>query len=170
MTSGQNGSFHFEFISASPEITRSFGRLLGENLCGGEVILLSGPLGAGKTTLVQGIALGLGITGGVKSPSFVLERDYRGRLNLRHFDFYRLSREETEEAGFLSEMDECCVTVVEWAERAGDMEGFTLKVKIGFLLGKAWADNLRRISVETPLFSWGKIVENSMTRAQNEGS
>ena len=80
--------------SRGPEDTRKVGRVIGRHLRGGEVILLKGPLGAGKTTLVQGIARGLGIEGPIQSPSFVLERIHRGRLWLRHLDLYRLTEPE----------------------------------------------------------------------------
>ena len=66
------------------------GRLLGESCHGGEVLLLEGDLGAGKTTLTQGVATGLGVTAPVISPTFILLREYEGRLPLYHFDFYRL--------------------------------------------------------------------------------
>jgi tRNA threonylcarbamoyladenosine biosynthesis protein TsaE len=66
------------------------GRLLGESCRGGEVLLLEGDLGAGKTTLTQGVAAGLGVTASVISPTFILLREYEGRLPLYHFDFYRL--------------------------------------------------------------------------------
>ena len=66
--------------SFSPEDTRAFGRMLGEALSGGEAILLEGPLGAGKTVLVQGIGLGIGYKGRVLSPSFVLERVRRMQI------------------------------------------------------------------------------------------
>jgi len=68
--------------SRGPDDTRKIGKAIGRRLMGGEVILLKGTLGAGKTTLVQGIARGLDIEGPVQSPSFVLERIHRGRLEL----------------------------------------------------------------------------------------
>ena len=66
------------------------GRLLGESCRGGEVLLLEGDLGTGKTTLTQGVAAGLGVTAPLVSPTFILLREYEGRLPLYHFDFYRL--------------------------------------------------------------------------------
>ena len=66
------------------------GRLLGEACRGGEVLLLEGDLGAGKTTLTQGVAAGLGVAAPLISPTFILLREYAGRLPLYHFDFYRL--------------------------------------------------------------------------------
>ena len=70
------------------------GQLLGEACRGGEVLLLEGDLGAGKTTLAQGVAAGLGVTAPVISPTFILLREYEGRLPLYHFDFYRLDDED----------------------------------------------------------------------------
>jgi tRNA threonylcarbamoyladenosine biosynthesis protein TsaE len=81
---------HYTLTTRSAEETRRVGRLLGESCRGGEVLLLEGDLGAGKTTLTQGVAAGLGVTASVISPTFILLREYEGRLPLYHFDFYRL--------------------------------------------------------------------------------
>lgn len=106
----------------SPEDTSAVGRRLGEACRGGEVILLEGDLGAGKTTLTQGIAAGLGVTGSVVSPTFIILREYSGRLPLYHFDFYRL--EGTGRAVDL-EFDEYLaaggVCVIEWASYAPEL-------------------------------------------------
>lgn len=78
------------------EATKSLGRTLGQSLLPGSVILLEGDLGAGKTTLVQGIGEGLGIIESIVSPTFTLINEYvEGRIPLYHFDLYRLSPEET---------------------------------------------------------------------------
>ncbi len=76
--------------SGSPAETRRLGARLGRLLRPGDVVLLSGELGSGKTCLVQGIARGLGVTGPVTSKSFVLLGEYEGRLRLYHADLYRL--------------------------------------------------------------------------------
>ncbi|MDP6347338.1 MAG: tRNA (adenosine(37)-N6)-threonylcarbamoyltransferase complex ATPase subunit type 1 TsaE, partial [Dehalococcoidia bacterium] len=81
-----------EVISRSAEETQRLGRLLGEQAWVGEVILLVGELGAGKTCLVQGMAQGLGVNEVVLSPSFVLLRQYSGRLPMYHMDLYRMER------------------------------------------------------------------------------
>jgi tRNA threonylcarbamoyladenosine biosynthesis protein TsaE len=100
------------------EDTKAFGARLGELLRAGDVVVLSGPLGAGKTALVQGIGAGMGVTGRIASPTFVLARvhpaEQVGRPTLVHVDAYRL--------GSLAEIDDLdldvdvqsSVTVVEW--------------------------------------------------------
>ncbi len=128
MADDKRVTVHLE--SRGPGETRAIGKAIGERCRGGEVILLKGPLGAGKTTLVQGIARGLGIEGPVQSPSFVLERIHRGRLALRHLDLYRLTGAEALETGLLSEMDEDEVTVIEWGERAEGLLSADLEIRI----------------------------------------
>ena len=77
--------------SAGPDATVELGRRLGAALRGGETVSLIGPLGAGKTHLTKGIALGLGISDEVVSPTYLIHRIYdEGRIRLHHFDFYRL--------------------------------------------------------------------------------
>ncbi len=74
----------------SPAETVELGRRLGAAAVAGDVLLLDGPFGAGKTHLVQGIAQGLGVSGAVTSPSFILANEYAGRLPLYHLDLFRL--------------------------------------------------------------------------------
>ena len=108
------------FDSPSPEETRRLGALLGGLVSPGDAIALEGPLGAGKTCLVQGIAAGLGVPSEVPvtSPSFTLVGEYPGRVPLRHADFYRVeSYQRLEDAGFDDLLDGCGVLVVEWPER-----------------------------------------------------
>ncbi|MEX2206848.1 MAG: tRNA (adenosine(37)-N6)-threonylcarbamoyltransferase complex ATPase subunit type 1 TsaE [Myxococcota bacterium] len=107
-------------LSRSPAQTRELGRLLGELLQGGDVLALTGPLGAGKTCLVQGLAEGLGIDprAPVTSPSFGIVAEYPGRVWLRHADFYRVeSYARLLDAGFDDLCDASGVLVVEWPER-----------------------------------------------------
>ncbi|HOA70329.1 MAG: tRNA (adenosine(37)-N6)-threonylcarbamoyltransferase complex ATPase subunit type 1 TsaE [Bacillota bacterium] len=153
------------FLVESADETRYLGMLLGSELEGGEVILLEGTLGAGKTTMVQGIAAGLGIHEPVKSPSFVLERIYWGRLVLHHFDFYRLTQEDIMEAGLLYDIDESAVVVIEWPERAGEaLQGWTLKVTIEFYdepvnSTRVIAENKRKITLESSDVRWVEVIE-----------
>lgn len=95
------------------------GRYIGTLAQPGDVYLLSGNLGAGKTCLTQGIARGLGIEEYVMSPSFVIMREHHGRLPLYHIDLYRLeSVEEAADLGLDDYLYGKGVSVVEWAERA----------------------------------------------------
>ncbi|MFY9615385.1 MAG: tRNA (adenosine(37)-N6)-threonylcarbamoyltransferase complex ATPase subunit type 1 TsaE, partial [Candidatus Dormiibacterota bacterium] len=110
-------------MSHSPTETLILGEALGRSARPGDVILLAGPLGAGKTVLVQGIAAGLGSVATVGSPTFVLVRQYNGRLPLVHADLYRLEgRKEIDGLGLL-ELSEPGVLVVEWADRAPWLSG-----------------------------------------------
>jgi tRNA threonylcarbamoyladenosine biosynthesis protein TsaE len=109
--------------SCSPEETRSLGARLGEEVREGDVIALQGPLGAGKTCLVQGIARGLGVDPQVPvtSPTFTLVGEYPSRIPLRHADFYRVEdSRRLDDAGFRDLLDGKGVLVVEWPERFPD--------------------------------------------------
>ena len=106
-------------VSESPQETQQVGMQLGKLSQPGDVFLLVGGLGAGKTCLTQGIAWGLGIEGYAASPSFVLINQYRGRIPLYHIDLYRLdSIEEVNELGLDDYLYGNGVCVVEWAEKA----------------------------------------------------
>lgn len=99
---------------ARTEDTVEFGRQLAGVLRAGDLIVLTGPLGAGKTVLVQGIGAGLGVRGRVVSPTFVIARVHRGALPLVHVDAYRLhSMDEVDDLDLDVDTD-TAVTVVEW--------------------------------------------------------
>jgi tRNA threonylcarbamoyladenosine biosynthesis protein TsaE len=104
--------------TASVDETRELGRRLGEALTSGDVVALEGDLGTGKTELVKGIAAGLGVAGGVHSPTFVLHHRHRGRLPIEHYDLYRLEGLAWVDTG-LDEPAPDAVTVIEWPDRAG---------------------------------------------------
>lgn len=104
--------------SGSPEETEHIGRRLGEICRGGEVIGLIGPLGAGKTCLVRGVAAGLDIESShVRSPSFTLIAEHRGRLPLFHIDLYRLDTVSIDELWLREYLFGSGVAVVEWFDR-----------------------------------------------------
>ena len=105
-----------------PEETQQVGRIIGEQAQPGDVYLLTGPLGAGKTCLTQGIALGLGVTGHVRSPTFVLVTRYQGRLTLHHMDFYRIGDpSEAWDLGLDEYLSGDGVCVIEWADQAAEV-------------------------------------------------
>ena len=105
--------------SYSPEQTQLLGSYLGKLAQVGDIFLLTGDLGTGKTCLIQGIAHGLGIEEYAFSPSFVIIREYRGRLPLYHIDFYRLDRiEEITDLGLEEYFYGNGICAVEWAEKA----------------------------------------------------
>jgi tRNA threonylcarbamoyladenosine biosynthesis protein TsaE len=103
--------------SASAEDTRSIGAAVAPLLSSGDALALTGELGAGKTTFVQGLARGLGFSGSVVSPTFTLVREYRGgRLPLVHADVYRLDRVQEVIDLELTESAEDGVLLVEWGD------------------------------------------------------
>lgn len=109
-----------ELLSTSPEATRALGHCVGAHCRGGEVLLLNGTLGAGKTCFLQGLARGLGIPEDepVVSPTFVLHVQYHGRLEFNHLDAYRLADAPDIPDLGLDELyaDMGAVTAIEWAE------------------------------------------------------
>ncbi len=112
--------------SESVEQTRWLGAILGGLLGPGDVVLLHGNLGAGKTAFTQGIGRGLGVAATINSPTFTILKEYAGRLPLYHFDLYRIEDPgELEALGFADYFAGEGVSVIEWAERgeADEAEG-----------------------------------------------
>ncbi|HZE41043.1 MAG TPA: tRNA (adenosine(37)-N6)-threonylcarbamoyltransferase complex ATPase subunit type 1 TsaE [Stackebrandtia sp.] len=101
-------------LAKTVDDTQAFGARLAAALRPGDLVVLSGPLGAGKTALTQGIGAGLGVTGAVTSPTFVIARVHRGALPLVHVDAYRLGGlDELDDLDLDASVEES-VTVVEW--------------------------------------------------------
>jgi tRNA threonylcarbamoyladenosine biosynthesis protein TsaE len=110
-----------EIVSSSSEETKRFGRLLGRNAESGDIVLLIGDLGAGKTTFTQGIAEGIGVNEPVRSPTFVLVLQYQGRLLLNHIDLYRIGGlAEVLDMGLDEYLLADGISIIEWANRASD--------------------------------------------------
>jgi tRNA threonylcarbamoyladenosine biosynthesis protein TsaE len=111
-----------EIVSHSDRQTRQIGERLGGLCQPGDLILLEGGLGSGKTTLAQGIGRGLGVGRPINRPTFTLVKEYGGRLPLYHFDFYRLEDPaEVADLGLDEYLDGDGVCVVEWADRAAPL-------------------------------------------------
>ena len=115
--------------------TQRLGRLLAADAQGGDLIALQGPLGAGKTCLVTGLARGLGIKEAITSPSFALLNQHRGRLMLYHVDLYRLHDEaELAELGLWEAAESGGLLVIEWLERFPNaVAADRLQVRLAFL-------------------------------------
>lgn len=132
------------YRARSPSATQELGMILARNCRGGEVFLLSGELGAGKTCLAQGIARGLNITQNITSPTFVIHTQYSARdhLTLNHFDFYRLENCVGDDfAEWFNQPQHICV--LEWAEKiAPSLPRESIKVQIDRV-----SKNRRNISI-----------------------
>ena len=137
-----------EFICETPEETFALGERFGAIFAGGEIVLLSGELGAGKTLFVKGIMSALGFDETeVTSPSFTLLNIYEARLKVFHLDLYRLS--DGAAAGYAVDLDEILrdeqgVVLIEWAERLRD---FPLPNAIIKITIEGDGDEPRRISI-----------------------
>ena len=138
----------FETISRSESETEALGAVLAKDLRPGDVVALTGDLGAGKTAFVRGLARGLSLDPGqVSSPTFALVHEYRGgRLPLFHVDLYRLSGAEAEDLG----LDELGVAdgvlAIEWPERLGRNFVGAITVRLESVAGQG--DNIRRVTVD----------------------
>ena len=149
-----------KLVSHNPAETQSIGEKLGELAQPGDIFLLSGNLGAGKTTLTQGIARGLGSLEYALSPTFVLMRELKGRLMLYHIDLYRLDvPEEISDLGLDDYLYGNGLCVIEWAEKGmAVFPGEFLLIKIDYL------------SDEERLFNFiprGKRYQRLLSQMQN---
>lgn len=104
-----------------PDSTRAVAAALADHVVDGDLIVLTGDLGAGKTCFTQGLGAGLGIEDRITSPTFTLVTRYDGRLRLNHLDVYRLDGSDETLDLDLPELAEDGVTVIEWGERISDV-------------------------------------------------
>jgi tRNA threonylcarbamoyladenosine biosynthesis protein TsaE len=129
-------------LSSGEEDTISAGRELGSTLRSGDVVLLEGTLGAGKTAFVRGMAEGLGCESeAVSSPTFTIVQEYSGRIRLQHVDLYRLSPRETDDLA-LDDLREDAVMAIEWPDRWRDAPDQAVVVTI-----VTTGDSTRRLSI-----------------------
>lgn len=121
---GESVLMHRSLELRAPVETERLGRALGRELVGGLVVSLEGPLGAGKTILVKGVAVGNGLRDAsvVTSPTFTLVQEYAGRLHLYHLDVYRLkSAAEVVALGFSEMVRSDAAVLIEWADRITEL-------------------------------------------------
>jgi tRNA threonylcarbamoyladenosine biosynthesis protein TsaE len=128
--------------TSSPDATRALAAALATLLRPGDLVLLAGDLGAGKTAFVQGAAGGLGVGGPVVSPTFTLVREYGGRVPVVHMDVYRLDRvQDVIDLGFDEYLDARSVVLIEW----GDViQGLLPESWLGVRLSLDDQDEMRR--------------------------
>lgn len=145
------------FHTSSAEETLELGEKIGKLMVPGDIILLFGDLGAGKTTLTQGIATGLDVGDGeyVRSPTFTLINEYGGRLPVYHIDLYRIeSQEEMEQLGLEEFFFGRGVAIVEWADKlfpeknGRKLNEFNLNERIEVFL-KIIKNDTRSIEIKT---------------------
>jgi tRNA threonylcarbamoyladenosine biosynthesis protein TsaE len=131
-------------LTRSEAETEAAGEVLARELEAGMVVLLSGPLGAGKTAFTRGLARGLGSDTAVSSPTFTLVQEYAGHPRLQHVDLYRLKPEEVDDLA-LEDLIDDAVMAVEWPERWHRAPVDAIRVTIERI-----DDETRQISIERP--------------------
>ena len=138
--------------STSVEVTRDVARALAALVVPGDVIVLSGDLGAGKTAFTQGLGDALGVTEPLVSPTFTIERIYEGRVRLHHLDVYRLGHiHEALDLGLSEALDDGDVAVVEWGDAVAAALGLdALHVELALGAG----DDDRTITVDPAAVGW----------------
>jgi tRNA threonylcarbamoyladenosine biosynthesis protein TsaE len=141
----------FAITTKSADETRAFGKEFAKKLSGGNVVSLYGDLGSGKTQIVKGICLGLGVTQTVNSPTFIIVNEYSSEQfpEIFHFDLYRMkTQDEILNMGFLEYLDSRSVVLIEWPEHVEDIlpEG-TIKIHISHTVED---ENTRWIKLENP--------------------
>jgi tRNA threonylcarbamoyladenosine biosynthesis protein TsaE len=143
-------------VTQSAEDTRAFASVLSSVLRSGDVVLLIGDMGAGKTTFVQGLAAGLDVQEPVTSPTFVLLHTYNGRTPLHHADLYRLEQlDEVLDLGITELVDEGGIALIEWADRAPHaFPSDVLRLELSY--GDDDGDNVRRFVLEGTGPKWAE--------------
>jgi tRNA threonylcarbamoyladenosine biosynthesis protein TsaE len=140
----------------SSAATEALARVVSEYVVGGDVVLLAGDLGAGKTVFARGLAGGLGVTDPVVSPTFTLAREYRGRVRIVHADVYRLDHiRELTDLGF-DDTDDDTVTIVEWGDVVSGAFGVDrLEVRLDFVPSR---EDARQITIGAVGPEWSARV------------
>lgn len=153
-------------ISKNPEETRQIGQILGELAQPGDIILLSGDLGVGKTCLTQGIAWGLGSQEYALSPTFVLMRELHGRLPLYHIDLYRLDQiQEVSDLGLDDYLFGQGICVIEWAEK-----GLSVLPEEHLLVQITYTeDNQRNLELKSRGRHYTRLLNDLQDRCRKEG-
>lgn len=140
-----------EFFTKSELETRQFAQKIGEHLKPGDVVLFTGDMGAGKTAFTKGLASFFEVSDEVTSPTFALVHEYFGRVNIFHFDLYRLSSfDDLYATGFFDYLDRGGILVVEWSENIPELE-YELENIVKISVEKL-SENERRFTVTGKYF------------------
>ncbi|HEX8100001.1 MAG TPA: tRNA (adenosine(37)-N6)-threonylcarbamoyltransferase complex ATPase subunit type 1 TsaE [Actinomycetota bacterium] len=147
-----------ELSTGSPEETQAVGEAVAGALGAGDVVSLTGDLGAGKTTFVQGVAKALGVGDHVVSPTFTLVREYAGAFPVYHFDVYRLDRlQEVLDLGFEEILDAGGIVFIEWGDAIETiLPDDYLQVELTIPEGE---DSKRRVDLWARGMSWARRWE-----------
>jgi len=150
-----------EVCTRSSDATRRIGERLAPLLEPGDVVVLSGDLGAGKTVLAQGIGTGLGVTDPIVSPTFTIVREYPGRVPFVHVDVYRLDQvQEVLDLGLEEVLDGDAVVVVEWGEAvAAWLPAERLELRLDRLPPEEADDDVRALAVQATGPSWARRAD-----------
>lgn len=140
-------------LTTSADSTRALAAAVAELVTAGDVIVLAGELGAGKTAFAQGLGVALGVTEQITSPTFTLARHYEGRLAMHHLDVYRVERiAELADLGVAELLDSGGVVVVEWGDAiAPSLGGEYLEIRLSYGDG----DDDRHLDVRCVGTRWG---------------
>src|SRR3982751_6026541 len=134
-----------ETVTASAEETEALGARLAAGLAAGDVVAVSGELGAGKTTFVRGAARALGVHGAVSSPTFTIGHRYEAAVPVAHLDLYRIAGLDPEEWGDLEPYFDGSIAFVEWPEHGGD---WLPKARVNVTLSHV-DESHRRVRIES---------------------
>jgi tRNA threonylcarbamoyladenosine biosynthesis protein TsaE len=146
--------------TTSVDETRALAARLAELVRPGDIVVLAGEMGAGKTAFAQGVAHGLGVKDTVTSPTFTLVRDYEGRIPMHHLDVYRLDHlNEVNELGLAELLDDGAVTLIEWGDVVLPvLPTDFLEVRLQYGEGDEVAEDERTLSLRVVGPSWaGRI-------------
>jgi tRNA threonylcarbamoyladenosine biosynthesis protein TsaE len=163
----------FRVRTDSAASTSALAAAIAELLQPSDLVVLSGDLGAGKTTFTQGVGRGLGITERITSPTFTIIRSYDGRLRLHHLDVYRLEQlEEVTDLGLSELLDDSSVTLIEWGDRilpGLGQDHLEVRIRLGdadddrvvelSCPGPRWGARLR--ALQTAVAAWSEEVDPS---------
>ena len=143
-----------ELLTASPEETRAVGGAIAPALRAGDVVSLTGDLGAGKTTFVQGVAEALGVAERVVSPTFTLVREYQGTFPVYHFDVYRLDHlQDVLDLGFEEILDLGGLVFIEWGDA---IEALLPEAYLQIELTIPGEDSQRRVDISARGLPWAR--------------